>query len=96
MELTDHRRNRWAQNVHGQFYVDQRCLYCDLCRTLAPTIFKRNEEREFSYVGRQPKTDKEVTQTYKAAFYCPQEAIHDDGLEFDWDAIPPDDCHNAT
>jgi ferredoxin len=96
MNAFDHRRSRWAQNVCGQFYVDQRCLYCDRCRTLAPTVFKRDEERGFSHVARQPKTEREVAQAYKAVFYCPQQAIHDDGLEFDWNAIPSNDCHSAA
>jgi ferredoxin len=95
MAKFDHRQSRWPDNVHGQFYVDKRCLFCGACGDLLPKVFKRDGKGKFMYVGRQPKTVKEVSKAYTALFYCPEGAIHDDGLEFDWDTIPPNDSHEA-
>jgi ferredoxin len=81
---------RWPKNVPGRFYVDCYCLDCDLCRDLVPSVFIRDGEEGYSYVGRQPETIQEVAGCLEAVEGCPQENVHDDGLEFDWQAIPPE------
>jgi ferredoxin len=79
---------RWPKNVPGQFYVDAYCTDCDLCRNLAPTVFVRDEEFGNSYVARQPKSPPEIYSCLEAVKGCPQDNVHDDGLLFDWAAIP--------
>jgi ferredoxin len=33
---------KYAENVSGNFYVDDRCIDCDLCRETAPANFTRS------------------------------------------------------
>ena len=77
---------RWPLNVEGRFYVDSECLDCDLCRELAPTVFKRDSG--WSYVYRQPTDEEEIRNCLEAIEGCPQSNIHGDGLLYDWTAIP--------
>jgi len=79
--------NRIPQNVPGKFYVDDQCLDCDLCRELAPTVFRRDDEMAVSYVYHQPQTEEELRLTAEALEGCPCEAILSDGDQFDW-SIP--------
>ena len=52
---------------------------CDACRESAPDFFKRNDERGYSFVYNQPKTEEEKALAYEALEGCPVEAIGDDG-----------------
>jgi ferredoxin len=79
------KKNRLADNPTGKFYVDDQCIDCDACRETAPDFFKRNEERGYSFVYRQPETDEQQALCYEAMQGCPVEAIGDDGE----DAPPP-------
>ena len=36
--------NKYPENVEGQFYVDDQCIDCDLCRETAPANFTRNDD----------------------------------------------------
>ena len=72
------RNDRWPQNATGSFYVDRQCIDCDLCRTTAPSNFKRSSEH-FSYVALQPRNPAEVEQCRHAALECPVEAIGSNG-----------------
>lgn len=67
------------ENVEGQFYVDEQCIDCDLCREHAPDNFQREEDEGYSYVYKQPETDLEVELCMEALEGCPVEAIGDDG-----------------
>jgi ferredoxin len=91
MAQFNHQQHRWKLNAQGAFYVDCQCLDCDLCRELAPTVFVRNNKRGFSYVAKQPETAEELARAREAVLGCPQDAIHDDGLQFDWEKIPAKD-----
>lgn len=71
--------NRLAENVPGRYYVDDQCIDCDACRETAPDFFRRNDERGYSFVYRQPTTDEERAQCDEAKEGCPVEAIGDDG-----------------
>ena len=62
-------------NAEGAFYVDSSCVDCDLCRQNAPLNFKRNAEKGFSYVFKQPENDFEVEKSRLAMKDCPVEAI---------------------
>ena len=70
---------KWANNVAGQFYVDDTCIDCDACRSEAPDNFKRDDEHGYSYVYKQPSSPEEVIRAQAALEACPVEAIGKDG-----------------
>jgi ferredoxin len=71
--------NRVSRNVPGTFYNDDTCTDCDLCREIAPGIFRRDDELAQSYVWRQPETPEERALAQEAMGACPSESIGDDG-----------------
>jgi len=71
--------SKLSENVEGVFYVDDQCIDCDACRETAPDFFKRNDDRGYSYVYRQPPSDDDVELCREAMEGCPVEAIGDDG-----------------
>ena len=73
------RSDRVATNIAGKFYVDTSCIDCDLCRTIAPEVFRRDDEAGLSIVYQQPTTPDEVTRAGEAIDSCPVNAIGDDG-----------------
>lgn len=73
------RNAKLKDNVPGKFYVDNRCIDCDLCRMTAPANFIRNPEAGFSYVSKQPLNPEEEKLCQQAKEECPVEAIGDDG-----------------
>lgn len=72
------RNAKLSQNIAGKWYVDNRCIDCDLCRMTAPANFKRDETAGFSYVSKQPVTPEEEKFCIQAKEECPVEAIGDD------------------
>jgi ferredoxin len=73
--------NKYPENITGQFYVDDQCIDCDLCRETAPANFKRNDDGGHSYVYKQPENDDEAKLCQEAMDGCPVEAIGSDGGE---------------
>lgn len=73
------KENRYPQNVSGEFYVDDQCIDCDLCRETAAANFTRDEEGGHSYVFKQPENDEERALCEEAMAGCPVEAIGNDG-----------------
>jgi len=73
------KQNKLAENAAGKFFVDDQCIDCDACRETAPNFFKRNDERGYSFVYRQPTTPEDEAICYEAKEGCPVEAIGDDG-----------------
>ena len=71
--------NAYADNVAGQYYCDDQCIDCDVCRETAPDNFMRNEDEGYSYVYKQPENDQELLLCAEAMEGCPVEAIGDDG-----------------
>lgn len=67
------------ENVLGRFYVDDSCIDCDQCRTIAPKFFKRHDEGSYSYVYRQPETPEEIVEAEEARNSCPTDTIGNDG-----------------
>ena len=55
-------RDKVPESVPGRFYVDTQCIDCDVCRETAPANFRRNDEKGYSYVFRQPETKDEEAQ----------------------------------
>ena len=72
-------RDKVPESVPGRFYVDTQCIDCDVCRETAPANFRRNDEKGYSYVFRQPDTRDEEAQCQEARDCCPVEAIGEDG-----------------
>jgi ferredoxin len=72
-------KNRYAENPAGKWYVDSQCIDCDVCRVTAPANFRREEDKGFSYVFKQPANAEEEAQCQEAKDCCPVEAIGDDG-----------------
>jgi glyoxylase-like metal-dependent hydrolase (beta-lactamase superfamily II)/ferredoxin len=66
-------RDRIAENVDGDFFVDSSCIDCDLCRQLAPAVFART--RTQSYVAHQPANDREQHRALMALVTCPTSSI---------------------
>jgi ferredoxin len=73
--------DRYAENAPGKFYVDSQCIDCDVCRVTAPDNFKREEDKGYSYVFRQPENPQQEAQCQEAKDSCPVEAIGSDGDE---------------
>jgi ferredoxin len=73
------RAEKFPENAAGPYYVDEACIDCDVCRETAPLNFKRNEERGYSYIRKQPETAEEEAKCLEALEGCPVEAIGRDG-----------------
>lgn len=71
--------NKYPENVEGEYYVDDQCIDCDLCRETAPSNFTRQENEGYSYVYKQPETDEEKAECEEAMDGCPVEAIGNNG-----------------
>jgi glyoxylase-like metal-dependent hydrolase (beta-lactamase superfamily II)/ferredoxin len=66
---------RLSQNVTGEFYVDDSCIDCDICRQIAPAVFDRSRAVEKSFVHRQPETKVEEQRALQALVACPTASI---------------------
>jgi ferredoxin len=82
-------RQRDQNAVRGPIWVDTLCMDCDLCREIAPTLFRRNNQEAVSYVFKQPESENERRQAEDAIQGCCVGAIHSDGDSFDWVKHPP-------
>lgn len=60
-------------NVAGDFFVDDTCIDCDLCRQIAPASFAA--DRECSIVYHQPETNEQIHDARKALLTCPTGSI---------------------
>lgn len=69
---------KWAENVTGKFYVDERCIASKYCVGVAPNNFRMSDEGH-AYVQKQPETPEEVEQCAEALRGCPVYAVGDDG-----------------
>jgi glyoxylase-like metal-dependent hydrolase (beta-lactamase superfamily II)/ferredoxin len=66
-------RRAYTDNVSGTFFVDDTCIDCDLCRQIAPSIFK--EDADHSVVYRQPEGATEAHRAAMALVACPTGSI---------------------
>lgn len=71
---------RLLQNVAGAYYVDSSCIDCDMCRSTAPDVFKRDEVIGMSIAYHQPVTPEEIALAEEAKAGCPSESIGNDGV----------------
>jgi len=63
----------YSENISGNFFVDDTCIDCDLCRQIAPSVFK--EEGDHSVVYRQPDSPVETHRAAMALVACPTGSI---------------------
>lgn len=70
---------RLPENAAGGFYVDSRCVDCEVCRDIAPENFKRVAARRYAVVFKQPVSAEQESLCREALECCPVEAIRDDG-----------------
>jgi glyoxylase-like metal-dependent hydrolase (beta-lactamase superfamily II)/ferredoxin len=66
-------KQRRAENIQGNFYVDSTCIDCDTCRWMAPEIFRSSGEQ--SAVYHQPINDLEELKGMQALLSCPTASI---------------------
>src|ERR1051325_4073561 len=66
-------KRAYAENAPGDFFVDDTCIDCDLCRQIAPSVFK--EEDDHSLVYRQPRDGAESHRAAMALVACPTGSI---------------------
>lgn len=66
-------KQKYDDNVSGDFYVDQTCIDCDACRRIAPSVFA--EASDHSYVSRQPASEVERRRALMALVACPTGSI---------------------
>ena len=67
------------QNAPGKFYVDDTCIYCDLCVETAPSVYAEHGDQGWAFVMRQPETSEEIRVAMEAVEGCPTESIGTDG-----------------
>ncbi|HEX5614392.1 MAG TPA: MBL fold metallo-hydrolase [Acidimicrobiia bacterium] len=66
--------DRHPANVDGRWYVDTRCIDCDVARHHAPDLIAALPDGK-SVVARQPATPAEELQMWRAAVACPTKSI---------------------
>jgi glyoxylase-like metal-dependent hydrolase (beta-lactamase superfamily II)/ferredoxin len=66
-------KQAYAENVPGNFFVDDTCIDCDLCRQIAPSVFK--EDWDHSFVSHQPESQVETHRAAMALVTCPTASI---------------------
>jgi glyoxylase-like metal-dependent hydrolase (beta-lactamase superfamily II)/ferredoxin len=64
---------RHPANVAGDWFVDTRCIDCDSCRQIAPSLFSEGPTQ--SLVQRQPVGPAEELEAWLAAQTCPTQSI---------------------
>ena len=80
-------RHRIPQNVPGKFYIDDTCIYCDLCRELVPSVFRYEREWGWASVFHQPASPEELRLALDAAGCCPTNSIGTDGDLHHWNTL---------
>ena len=63
-----------VDNVEGPWFVDTRCIGCDVARHWAPGLIEM-DDRGRSYLARQPQTPQEAAALWRAAVACPTQSI---------------------
>ena len=63
----------YAENASGAFFVDDTCIDCDLCRQIAPSVFR--EQQDHSVVYQQPRKTAETHRAAMALVACPTGSI---------------------
>jgi glyoxylase-like metal-dependent hydrolase (beta-lactamase superfamily II)/ferredoxin len=61
-------------DAEGEWFVDTRCIDCDVARQWAPGLIEADDEG-LSYVARQPASPSEEAAMWRAAVACPTQSI---------------------
>ena len=67
-----------SENVAGKWYVDENCIACDSCISIAPDHFAMNEDSSHAYLQKQPENPEEEQLCEDAKASCPTDAIGND------------------
>ena len=63
----------YPDNVPGDWFVDERCIDCDVCRQLAANTFAAADDH--SFVSHQPESARQQHDALRALLSCPTGAI---------------------
>jgi ferredoxin len=66
-------KRAYRENISGDFFVDDTCIDCDLCRQIEPRVFKARSGH--SVVHHQPKTENQTRRAAMALVTCPTGSI---------------------
>jgi len=66
-------KRAYTENVAGDFFVDDTCIDCDLCRQIEPSVFKQHADHSIVY--RQPASKSAVQRSAMALVTCPTGSI---------------------
>jgi glyoxylase-like metal-dependent hydrolase (beta-lactamase superfamily II)/ferredoxin len=66
-------KRAYPENAPGDFFVDDTCIDCDLCRQIAPSVFE--DEGDYSVVWHQPESPAEAHRAAMALVTCPTASI---------------------
>ena len=72
------KKDKWADNASGKFYVDEQCIDCDLCRD-SSCLFHPKRRRRTLFCFAQPTTEEDKELCMEALQGCPVDAIGCDG-----------------
>ena len=61
----------------GRYYVDESCIYCELCVDTAPENFAYDDESGVAYVKKQPNSNTEHNLLAEIIDSCPVDSIGD-------------------
>ena len=61
-------------DVDGEWFVDTRCIDCDVARQWAPGLIE-SDDSGLSYLARQPRSVDEQAALWRAAEACPTQSI---------------------
>lgn len=66
-------KRRLPCNAKGEFFVDESCIDCSVCREIAPETFGNGKDT--ACVVRQPNGSEEEIRAFQALISCPVSAI---------------------
>lgn len=70
---------KYPDNVPGKYYVDETCIFCNLCESLGPNTFRAADDGTHDYVFAQPANEEDEAAAQESMASCPVNAIGDDG-----------------
>jgi len=65
------------RNTEGRYYVDESCIYCELCVDTAPENFAYDDIDGVAYVKAQPNSHDQHIAIAESIEGCPTESIGD-------------------
>ena len=73
------REDRYRDNVPGRFYVDESCIFCNMCDDIAPNVFRASDDGDHNHVYQQPNNEDDLALAEEALESCPTNSIGNDG-----------------